>query len=67
MWGLPGPGIEPVSLCVVGQIVNYSTTRAVLGCFAVVVELYELFVKWMILISNSVCSEEGHLTQLGVK
>ena len=56
-----------MSLCVVGQIVNYSTTRAVLGCFAVVVELYELFVKWMILISNSVCSEEGHLTQLGVK
>ena len=56
-----------MSLCVGGQIVNYSITRAVLGCFAVVVELYELFVKWMILISNSVCSEEGHLTRLSVK
>ena len=36
-------------------------------CFVVVVELYELFVKRMILISNSECSEEGHLIQLSVK
>ena len=35
-------------------------------CFFVV-ELFELFVKWTILISNSVCSEEGHVTQLSVK